>query len=143
MDPYGTQSWRMRRVEHPTPHTLSSRRVLSGLTDHECLQQICKIGETKPRIQRWMELLSVYIFGFSYRRGRGNANADSLSRLPSLLLKVIPGSCALSNPDDPWGLINPRTCGFTPPLLPCLSPRAMWLWWASLFAPHCSKRWRG
>ena len=24
-------------------------------TDHECLQQISKIGESKPRIQRWME----------------------------------------------------------------------------------------
>ena len=26
-------------------------------TDHECLQQISKIGESKPRIQRWMEFL--------------------------------------------------------------------------------------
>ena len=36
------------------------RRYLFGVyflvfTDHQCLQQICKIGETKPRIQRWME----------------------------------------------------------------------------------------
>ena len=35
------------------------RRYLFGVyflvfTDHQCLQQICKIGETKPRIQRWM-----------------------------------------------------------------------------------------
>ena len=29
-------------------------------TDHECLQQISKIGESKPRIQRWMEFLSAY-----------------------------------------------------------------------------------
>ena len=26
--------------------------------DHECLQQISKISESKPRIQRWMEFLS-------------------------------------------------------------------------------------
>ena len=51
-------------------------------TDHQCLQKICKIGETKPRIQRWMEFLSAYNFRLSYRRGEENANADSLSRLP-------------------------------------------------------------
>ena len=35
------------------------RRYLFGVyflafTDHQCLQQTCKIGETKPHIQRWM-----------------------------------------------------------------------------------------
>ena len=63
------------------------RRYLFGVffldfTDHEYLQQIRKIGETKPRIQRWMELLSAYNFSLSYRRGKDNANADFLSRLP-------------------------------------------------------------
>ena len=38
------------------------RRYLFGVyflvfTDHQCLQQICKTGETKPRIQRWIEIL--------------------------------------------------------------------------------------
>ena len=46
------------------------RRYLFGVyflvfTDHQCLQQICKIGETKPR-QRWMEFLSAYNFRLSY-----------------------------------------------------------------------------
>ena len=36
-------------------------------TDHQCLQQIYKVGESKPRIQRWMEFLSAYNFHLSYR----------------------------------------------------------------------------
>ena len=31
----------------------------------QCLQQISKIGETKPRVQRWMEFLSAYNYGLS------------------------------------------------------------------------------
>ena len=63
------------------------RRYLFGVffrvfTDHECLQQIRKIRETKPRIQRWMGFLSAYNFNLSYRRGNDNANADVLSRVP-------------------------------------------------------------
>ena len=70
-------------------------------TDHECLQQISKIGESKPRIQRWMELLPAYNYRLSYRRGRDNANADFLSRLPiSLTAEGISGSSALTDPDD-------------------------------------------
>ena len=57
--------WSIRRL----------RRYLFGVpfrvfTDHECLQQIRNIGETKPRIQRWMEFLSAYNFNLSYRRGK-------------------------------------------------------------------------
>ena len=64
------------------------RRYLFGVyflvfTDHQCLQQICKIGATKPRIQRWTEFISAYNFRLPYRRGQENANADFLSRLPS------------------------------------------------------------
>ena len=36
-------------------------------TDHECLQQISKISETKPRIQRWVEFLFAYSFRLTYR----------------------------------------------------------------------------
>ena len=61
----GCVVWGIRRL----------RRYLFGVyflvfTDHQCLQQICKIGETKPRIQRWMEFLSTYNFRLSYRRGQ-------------------------------------------------------------------------
>ena len=34
-------------------------------TDHECLKQISKIGESKPRIQRWMEFFSAYNYRLS------------------------------------------------------------------------------
>ena len=80
----GCVVWSIRRL----------RRYLFGvfflvLTNHQCLQQICKIGETKPRIQRWMKFVTAYNFRLSYRQGHKNANADFLSRLLSLPLKRI------------------------------------------------------
>ena len=82
-------------------------------TDHECLQQISKIGESKPRIQRWMEFLSAYNYRLSYRRGRDNANADFLSRLPiPPTADDISGSSALTDPDD-LGVYLIRACGYT------------------------------
>ena len=87
-------------------------------TDHECLQQISKIGESKSRIQRWMEFLSVYNYRLSYRRGRDNANADFLSRLPiPPIAEDISGSSALTDPDD-LGVYLIRACGYTTPSCP-------------------------
>ena len=84
-------------------------------TDHECLQQISRIGESKPRIQRWMEFLSAYNYRLSYRRGRDNANADFLSRLPvPPTAEDISGSSALTDPDD----LIIRSCGYTTPSYP-------------------------
>ena len=82
-------------------------------TDHECLQQISKIGESKPRIQRWMEFLSASNYRLSYRRGRDNANADFLSRLPiPPTADDISDSSALTDPDD-LGVYLIRACGYT------------------------------
>ena len=95
-----------------------SRRYLFGVfflvfTDHQCLQQICKIGETKPRIQRWMEFFSAYNFRLSYRRGQENADADFLSRLPLPPIdEDISSASALTDPDD-LGAYLIRACGFT------------------------------
>ena len=87
-------------------------------TDHQCLQQICKIGETKPRIQRWMEFLSAYNFRLSYRRGQENANADFLSHLSLPPIdEDISGAFALTGPEDP-GVYLIRACGFTTPACP-------------------------
>ena len=82
-------------------------------TDHQCLQQIYKIGETKPRIQRWMEFLSAYNFRLSNRRGQENANAGFLSRLPlPPIAEDISDASALTDPDD-LGVYLIRACGFT------------------------------
>ena len=82
-------------------------------TDHECLQQISKIGESKPRIQRWMEFLSAYNYRLSYRGGRENANADFLSRLPiPPTTEDISGSSTLMDPDG-LGVYLIRACGYT------------------------------
>ena len=109
----GCVVWGIRRL----------RRYLFGVyflvfTNHQCLQQICKIGETKPRIQRWMEFLSAYNFRLSYRRGQDNANADFLSRLPlPPIAEDISGASALTDPDD-LGVYLIRACGFTTPTCP-------------------------
>ena len=109
----GCVVWSIRRL----------RRYLSGVyflvfTDHQCLQQICKIGETTPRIQRWMEFLSAYNFRLSYRRGQENANADFLSRLPLPPIdEDISGTSALTDPDD-LGVYLIRACGCTTPACP-------------------------
>ena len=87
-------------------------------TDHQCLQQICKIGETKPRIQRWMEFLSAYNFRLSYRRGQEKANADFLARLPlPPTADDVSGASALTDPDD-LGVYLIRACGLTTPSCP-------------------------
>ena len=99
------------------------RRYLFGVyflvfTDHQCLQKICKIGKTKPRIQRWMEFLSAYNFRLSYRRGQENANADFLSGLPLPPIEEdISGASALTDPDD-LGVYLIRACGLTTPFYP-------------------------
>ena len=86
--------------------------LLIFTNDHECLQQR-KIGESKPRIQCWMEFLSAYNYRLSYRRGRDNANADFLSRLPiPPTVEDISRSSALTDPDD-LGLYLIRVCGYT------------------------------
>ena len=109
----GCVVWSVRRL----------RRYLFGLyflvfTDHQCLQQICKIGDTKPRIQRWMEFLSAYNFRPSYRRGQENANADFLSRLPLPPIDDdVSGASALTDPDN-LGVYLIRACGLTGPSCP-------------------------
>ena len=85
------------------------RRYLFGVyflvfTDHQCLHQICKIGETKPRIQRWMEFLSAY--------------ADFLSRLPPPpIADNVSGASALTDPDN-RGVYLIRACRLTTPSCP-------------------------
>ena len=104
----GCVVWSIRRL------TLYLFRVyFLVFTDHQCLQQICKIGEIKPRIQRWMEFLSAYYFRLLYQRGQDNANADFLSRLPlPPIAEDISGASALTDPDD-LGVYLIRACGLT------------------------------
>ena len=88
-------------------------------TDHECLQQISKIGESKPLIQRWMEFLSAYNYRLSYKRGRDNTNTDFPFRLlipPTA--EDITGSSALTDPDDLGVYLILCACGYTTPSCP-------------------------
>ena len=109
----GCVVWSIRRL----------RRYLFGVyflvfTDHQSLQLICKIEETKPRIQRWIEFLSAYNFRLSYRQGQKNADADSLSRLPLPPIdEDISDASALTDPND-LGVYLIRACGFTTPAFP-------------------------
>ena len=101
--------------------------------NHECLQQINKIGESKLRIQCWMEFLSYYNYHLSHRRGRGNTNANFLSRLPlSPTVEYISDSSALSDPDD-LGVYVIRACDYIAPLYP---PRRWPVWAGPLVLPY-------
>ena len=73
----GCVVWSIRRLRR---YLLSVFFLI--FTYYECLQQIGKIGESKPRTQCWMEFLSAYNYRLSYWRGRDNAIADFLSHLP-------------------------------------------------------------
>ena len=128
----GCVVWGIRRL----------RRYLFGVyflvfTDHQCLQQICKIGETKPRIQRWMEFLSAYNFRFSYRRGQDHANADFLFplALPSHcrghIWRIRPNGLRRS-----WCLSHPCVRIYHP----CLPRPWRRLGWANPSALPCPRR---
>ena len=65
-----------------------------------------------------MEFRLAYNFSLSYLRGKDNANADILSRLPLPPTEEdISGYCALSDPDD-LGVYLIRACGFIPSFCP-------------------------
>ena len=87
--------------------------------NHGLLQQIRKIGERKPRIQRWMEFLSDYNYRLSYRRGRRKANANFLSEYHSPLPWKTSRTHPLSDPDD-LGAYVIRACDYISP--PCPIP---------------------
>ena len=74
----------------------------AGCVVWSCLQQISKIGESKPCI----------------KQGRNNANADFLSRLQlPPTAEDISGSSALTDPDN-LGVYLIRACGYTTPSCP-------------------------
>ena len=111
----GCVVWSIRHLGH---YLFSALFLIHA--NHECLQQISKIGESKPRIQRWMKFLSGYNYRLSYRRERENANADFLSRLQLPPTgEGISGSSALSDPDD-LGVYVIRACDYIAP--PCPIP---------------------
>ena len=88
--------------------------------NHEYLQQRSKIGESQPRIRRWIEFLSDYNYRLSYRRGRANANSNLLCQLPlPPIVEDISGSSALSDPDE-LGVYVIRACDHIAP--PCPIP---------------------
>ena len=50
-------------------------------TDHHSLKTLMKWKNPKPRVQRWLEVLSMYSFTAYYRAGCENLNADAMSRM--------------------------------------------------------------
>ena len=52
-------------------------------TDHHSLKWLMT-AQTPARLVRWILWLSEFEFEIRYRKGKENANADALSRLPAL-----------------------------------------------------------
>ena len=52
-------------------------------TDHRSLEWLDQMRETSSRLTRWSLLLQPYQFDISYRCGKENTNADTLSRFPA------------------------------------------------------------
>ena len=52
-------------------------------TDHRALKWLHQFKEKNSRLTRWSLALQPYVFTIQHRKGRDNANADALSRLPA------------------------------------------------------------
>ena len=130
LDSYSTRSG-MRRVDYPTSSPLFIQRVLPNVREPRVPPT--NKQKSKPRIQRWMEFPSDYNYRLSYRRGRGNTNANFLFRLPlPSTVEDISDSSALSEPDD-LGAYVIRACDYPAP--PC--PPKRWPGWAdTLVVPY-------
>ena len=71
-------------------------------TDHGALEQLAKVGEQNPRVQRWLEFLTAYQYTVKHRPGKTNGTADLLSRLPLPPTAVdFSPACRLTEPDEP------------------------------------------
>jgi hypothetical protein len=62
------------------PFIMGSKFVVQ--TDHRALQWLKRSRDLSGRLARWALLLQEYDFEVMYRKGKDNANADALSRLP-------------------------------------------------------------
>ena len=51
-------------------------------TDHKALEGLVKTRDPQGRLARWINALQEYDYVIEYRKGKANANADALSRLP-------------------------------------------------------------
>ena len=51
-------------------------------TDHRALQWLQRFKDKNTRLTRWSLALQPYTFTVTHRKGRENANADTLSRIP-------------------------------------------------------------
>ena len=71
-----------------------SSKPFKVYTDHHSLKTLLRWKNPKPRIQRWIEVLSSYSYTAYYRAGCANLNADALSRM---FAKHIPPSYAVGS----------------------------------------------
>ena len=71
------------------------------LSDNKALENMHKISEHNPRVQRWIEFLSAYQYTLKHRSGAANGNADMLSRLPLPATdEDKTGFSRITSPDD-------------------------------------------
>ena len=82
-------------------------------TDNQPLENLSRLAEHNPRVQRWLELLTAYQYTLKHRSGASNGNADMLSRLPVPATEHdISGDTRITMPDD-IGIYLVRASGRT------------------------------
>ncbi|CAB1099790.1 unnamed protein product [Ectocarpus sp. CCAP 1310/34] len=70
-------------------------------TGNQALENISKVGDHSPSVQRWLEFLTTYQYTLKHRPGSSNSNVDMLSRLPMPPTpQDITGDSRITMPDD-------------------------------------------
>jgi transposase InsO family protein len=70
-----------------TPYLQGRKFVV--LTDHSALQWLKSAEHKNQMLNRWAILVSGFDFDIAHRKGKDNANADALSRLPIVSVVVV------------------------------------------------------
>ena len=60
-------------------------------TDHRALQWLNNFKEKNSRLTRWSLVLQPFTFTIEHKKGKDNANADTLSRMPEYMFQPLEG----------------------------------------------------
>ena len=68
-------------------------------TDHRALQWLNKFKEKNRQLTRWSLALQPFTFTIEHKKGKDNANADTLSRMPEYVFQPLEGRENVTEPE--------------------------------------------